>query len=122
LIGAWWLALSWMLGIGFVFPFLGATRQLLEHRRPDADDRADYTRSDHGTYTRLFAGGLFGSTFGAAGFNRHLLHHWEPQVSYTNLPELEEFLAQTPMRGVMDTHRSTYLRAAWQLFRLRWSP
>jgi len=32
---------------------------------------------------RLFGDDFFSCTFGGAGFNRHLLHHWEPQISYT---------------------------------------
>lgn len=119
--GAWWLALAWLLAIGVVLPFLGATRQLLEHRRPDADDRLDYAVIAHGGYTRLFGDGPIASTFGGAGFNRHLLHHWEPQVSYTNLPALERFLAGTPLRPVLDARRDTYLGAARRLFRRRWA-
>ena len=68
----------------------------------------DYRRSDHGAFTRLFGDGFFASSFGAAGFNRHLLHHWEPQVSYTNLAELERFLEKTPMAEIMDRRRAGY--------------
>ena len=118
-IGLWWVALAWVFGVGLVFPFVGATRQLLEHRKPDADDTANYFQVDHGSYTRLFDAGFFASIFGGAGFNRHLLHHWEPQISYTNLAELECFLAKTPMRNVMDQYRTTYVRAEAQLFRIR---
>jgi fatty acid desaturase len=110
LAGLWWAALGWVLGVGLVLPFLGALRQLLEHRRDAADPRADYRIQDHGAHTRLFGSGLFSGMFGGAGFNRHLLHHWEPQVSYTNLPELEAFLEGTEAKAIMDSRRSTYFR------------
>jgi hypothetical protein len=71
---------------------------------------------DHGAFTRLFKGGIFANTFGGAGFNRHLLHHWEPQVSYTNLPELEAFLETTAMRHIMQQRRTTYRETFCRLF------
>jgi hypothetical protein len=91
-----------------VFPFLGAVRQLLEHRDDEADANIDYTQIAHGPFTRIFGSGPFSSTFGGAGFNRHLLHHWEPNVSYTNLSQLEEFLAGTEMQPTMNGRRATY--------------
>jgi fatty acid desaturase len=111
LMGWWWAALGWVLGIGMVFPFFGALRQLLEHRDERASSKIDYRKQNHGAYTRLFRGGLFSATFGGAGFNRHLLHHWEPQVSYTNLPELEAFLERTEIRHIMEQRRMTYFEA-----------
>jgi fatty acid desaturase len=116
LAGWWWVALAWMLAIGFAFPFFGALRQLLEHRDETASAGTDYSKQNHGAYTRLFDDGLLAATFGGAGFNRHLLHHWEPQVSYTNLAQLEAFLARTEVRTIMDARRSTYLGAVARLF------
>jgi fatty acid desaturase len=110
LAGWWWAALGWVLGIGLVFPLFGAVRQLLEHRSDAANPGVDYRVRDHGAYTRLFGSGPFSAAFGGAGFNRHLLHHWEPQVSYTNLPELEAFLEGTEAKAIMDGRRSTYFR------------
>ena len=81
-----------MIGVGVFLPFFGALRQILEHRAPEADGGVDYARTPHGAYTRIFHGGLFAKTFGGAGFDRHLLHHWEPQVSYTRLADLETYL------------------------------
>lgn len=114
--GWWWAALAWALGIGMGFPFFGALRQLLEHRDDAADPRTDFRTRDHGAYTRLFADSYLSRTFGGAGFNRHLLHHWEPQVSYTNLPELEAFLEGTEVKHIMDKRRTTYL----ETFRRLW--
>jgi fatty acid desaturase len=117
LLGWWWAALAWVLGIGLMFPFFAALRQLLEHRDETSPRGSDFKTQDHGAYTRLFSDGMFARTFGGAGFNRHLLHHWEPQVSYTNLPELEAFLEGTEVRGILAARRSTYLDA----FRSLWS-
>jgi hypothetical protein len=94
--------------VGAVFPFLFALRQLLEHRHEHADPLTDYAEIDHGACTRLFGDDLFSRTFGGAGFNRHLLHHWEPQVSYTNPPELEAFLRGTEMAPIIEARRSSY--------------
>jgi fatty acid desaturase len=115
-LGWWWTALAWILGMGMAFPFFGSLRQLLEHRDDAAPSTADFRTQNHGAYTRLFGDDLFSATFGGAGFNRHLLHHWEPQVSYTNLLELEAFLQGTEIRRIMDLRRATYFEA----FRRLW--
>jgi hypothetical protein len=99
-----------------VFPFFGSLRQLLEHRDDAAPSTIDFQTQSHGAYTRLFGDDVFSATFGGAGFNRHLLHHWEPQVSYTNLPELEAFLQGTELKRVMDLRRTTY----FEIFRRLW--
>jgi fatty acid desaturase len=114
--GYWWFSLAWVLGMTVMMPFFGALRQLLEHRKPDVDDKADYMKVSHGAYTRLFGDGPFASTFGGAGFNRHLLHHWEPNVSYTNLVELERFLSGTEVREVIAERRTSYRAAFSRLF------
>jgi fatty acid desaturase len=90
--GFWWLAIAWLAGMGVFFPFFGALRQLLEHRSTEASREVDYRVFPHGRTTRMFSEGPLGSTLGGAGFTRHLLHHWDPSVSYTNLAEVEGFL------------------------------
>jgi fatty acid desaturase len=115
--GAWRSAAAWVLGVGVFLPLFSALRQLLEHRSPYADPAVDYARQPHGAYTRIFKGGVFTHTFGGAGFNRHLLHHWEPQVPYTRLPELESYLRTTSARGIIDWHTTTYLEALKTLWR-----
>lgn len=108
-IGSLSLAVGWLLGLAAVFPFLAALRQLLEHRSLEAggDARGLRTKGTH----RLFEAGPFSSIFGGAGFNRHLLHHWEPQVPCTRLPELEQFLLGTDAAGWLERQRTTYRRA-----------
>jgi fatty acid desaturase len=116
--GSWPLATAWCVGVGVVFPFFAALRPVLEHRDEVASSRIDYRRADHGAYTRLFGDDPLSASFGGAGFNRHLLHHWEPQVSYTRLPELEKFLGRTVMKTVMESRRSSYGAAFIRLFTL----
>ena len=114
---SWIACVAWVLGVGMAFPAFGALRQLLEHRSPMADPSVDYTKLDHGAYTRMFGDGPIASTFGGAGFNRHLLHHWEPQVSYTRLAELEDFFLSTDLAPILKDRSSTYLQAFRGLFR-----
>jgi len=119
--GLWFMgwsaaALAWIFGVVAVMPVLNTVRQVLEHRHMDARIEIDYSKVDQGACTRMFGAGPFASTFGAAGANRHLLHHWEPQVSYTRLPDLERFLDDTAMRVVMDRRRTSYFTALRTLF------
>ena len=64
----------------------------------------------------MFGDGLIAQTMGGAGYNRHLMHHWEPGVSYTRLPDLERFLADTPLAAVMARRTTTYGRIFRRLF------
>lgn len=100
---------AWLLGVGGCYPVFATLRQLLEHRSLEADPAVDYAKRDHGALTRLFGAGPLASTFGGAGFNRHLLHHWEPQVPYTRLKDLERFLSGTSAAPILAARRSTYL-------------
>lgn len=108
--GLWGAAAAWAVGLCIFFPFFGALRQLLEHRDEHSSPDTDYTSSDHGAFTRIFGDTVFARTFGGAGFNRHLLHHWEPTVSYTRLPDLERFLRDTSLSNVIESRTTTYLR------------
>lgn len=119
----WWFGLSaaaiaWVLGFGMMLPFFGSIRQLLEHRSENARPDLDYSATNQGAYARIFGTGCFARTFGSAGFNRHLLHHWEPQVSYTRLPDLERFLSDTPIRSIMERRRVSYVESFRRHFSL----
>jgi fatty acid desaturase len=116
LFGSVWLSLAWVAGVGSVFPFFGALRQLLEHRDECADAHSNYFETDHGAYTRMFGSDVFSSIFGGAGFNRHLLHHWEPSISYTNLPEVEAYLLDTDVAQLIEMRRSSYFKTFASLF------
>ena len=117
--GAWALVAAWLIGVGVVFPFFAAVRQVLEHRDSAARKELDYREVPHGAYTRLFAAGPLAATLGGAGFARHLLHHWEPQISYTQLAALEEYLEQTPVGDLLRRHRTTYLATFATLLRAK---
>jgi fatty acid desaturase len=117
--GSIWLTLSWIAGVGAIFPFFGALRQLLEHRDENANSGTNYLQTDHGAYSRVFGSDPFSSIFGGAGFNRHLLHHWEPSLSYTNLPELERYLLDTDAVRLIEMRRSSYFRTFARLFHVR---
>jgi fatty acid desaturase len=107
-------AIAWLVGLLVVFPFLASLRQLLEHRSEEASAAVDYTAVDHGAVNRLFGDGPLASTLGSAGFNRHALHHWEPQLSYTRLKDVERYLLRTPVAGAVrerqTSYRNTFLR------------
>lgn len=109
------VALAWLLGVGAVFPAVNTTRQLLEHRDHGARADVDYSTVPHGQVHRLFGSGPLASTLGGAGFNRHLLHHWDPGVSCTRLAELEAFLASTDVGPSLERRRTSYLATARRL-------
>lgn len=116
LAGRWVPAAAWVAAMGAIFPLLGAMRQTLEHRAEAAEAAVDYATVPHGATSRLFGDGLFASFFGGAGFNRHLLHHFEPSVSYTRLGELEAFLRETPLAPYLESRTTTYGRTLRALF------
>jgi len=116
LLGYWPVAVAWVIGMIIAFPFFASVRQLLEHRSEEAEAHIDYTQVPHGMVNRMFGSGPIASTLGGAGFNRHLLHHWEPQISYTRLPDLERFLMDTELAGLLKRHRTSYVRTFVRLF------
>lgn len=116
--GAFALAISWVLGQLVFLPLINTVRQVLEHRSEFAEDGTDYRRVPHGPVNRLFGGGPFATVFGSAGFNRHLLHHWDPSVSFTRLAEVERFLMRTEVAPLLRHRQTTYYRAWRQLDRI----
>jgi fatty acid desaturase len=112
---AWVLAAGWCLGVICFTPFFGAVRQLLEHRREGAA-RKNFAQQDQGKFTRTFHPGVLGLTFGAAGFNRHLLHHWDPSLSYTCLEKVEDFLLNTPLKDEYLQARKSYFSVFKELY------
>jgi fatty acid desaturase len=113
---SWWLgysavAIAWCAGELGALPLFNTLRQLLEHRSEQADGTADYSRFDHGVVNRIFGAGPFATVFGAAGFNRHLLHHWDPGVSFTRLADVERFILDSEFAGELRSRTTTYSRA-----------
>jgi fatty acid desaturase len=85
-------AISWIIAFGLFFPFFAAIRQILEHRDEMARKTIDYYKHPHGKVSRLFVHTILSSSFGSAGFTRHMIHHWDPYISYTRLSDIERFL------------------------------
>jgi fatty acid desaturase len=117
--GYWWLAVAWLIGVFSLYPFLNALRQNLEHRTDAARRAVDYTKTDQGATTRTFSGTPGALLIGGVGFSRHLVHHWDPGVSYTNLPDVERFLRSTEAGAVLERRSSRYSRVWRALARAR---
>ena len=101
-IGWWPAALAWIAGMGVFFPLL---RNPAPVARASAGGRSRRnTAPSPGCSATVFLG-----TFGGAGFNRHMLHHLEPQVSYTRLGDLEAYLMTTRARDELDARRTHLL-------------
>jgi fatty acid desaturase len=110
--------LTWIISIGVFYPFFATIRQLLEHRDEKAKKTENFFKVNHGKVSRLFQDGAFAFFFGGAGFNRHLIHHWDPSVSYTRLAEVENFLEKTGTCGeIIRASRTTYLKTFLQLIK-----
>jgi fatty acid desaturase len=114
--GYWQVAITWAGAIGVMFPFFLSLRQLLEHRSEYAKANVDYTKENQGETNRMFGVGLIASTLGSAGFNRHLLHHWDPSVSCTRLRDLELYLRDTELAKDMAKTNTNYFSTFIRLF------
>lgn len=101
-------ALTWVVAVGAVFPLLATVRTIVEHRHLEASCDVDFSVELHGPVNRLFGTGLVSRTFGSAGFNQHLLHHWDPAISYTRFEEMEQFFSRTPLAADMEASRTGY--------------
>jgi fatty acid desaturase len=110
LTGYWTLALAWVLGFGVFFPFFATIRQVLEHRDELAHHATDFYKDPHGKTSRLFIHTVLSSSFGAAGFTRHMIHHWDPHISYTRLGDIEEFLSDSARTSeIIRESRTSYM-------------
>ncbi len=114
----WYAAtLCWIIAQLTVSQTLAMVRQMLEHRSADAIDGVDYRQTEHGPVNRMFGVDLFSKKFGSAGFNRHLLHHWDPTISYTCFDDMERFLMETELADEIESSRTTYLQALRSLMK-----
>jgi fatty acid desaturase len=103
---------AWAGAVLVVYPFLAQLRQTLEHRDLNAAKGTDYSVVEHGPVNRMFGPGFFSRYFGGAGFDRHLLHHYDPSISYTRFDELEKYFMGTELAPGIDKSRATY----WKTF------
>jgi fatty acid desaturase len=111
-------AIAWLAGLLVVFPFTVSLRTVLEHRSEEADSGVDYHAVDQGPTNRLFGDGPLASTTGAAGFNRHAIHHWEPQLSYTRLVDVEAYLLRTEAAPLIRERQTSYVDTFLRLLEL----
>ncbi len=107
--GNWPFGIAWIAGFGIFFPFFATIRQILEHRDELAHHTTDFYKQPHGKVSRLFVHTLLSSSFGSAGFTRHMIHHWDPQISYTRLKDIEEFLSKCSKTStIIKESKTTY--------------
>lgn len=106
---------AWVLGLLVFSPFWISLRQVVEHWRLDADASVDYFSEDHGATSWIFEDKGLSAVFGSAGFCYHLLHHLEPGVHHSRLPELLKCLEATRLRGALEPFHSTYLQVFLKL-------
>jgi fatty acid desaturase len=112
----------WVCSTFILTPALGSLRNLLEHKYVEGVDTAiwyqiigrDKPENVVTTVTtRTFTHSLLSRLYGSMGFTRHLLHHWDPSVSFSNLGSIHKFLLETPLEGnlrkVDSTFTSTFL-------------
>ena len=87
----WCAAVVWLLGVVMFYPFFASLRQVLEHQSLTAKNGVDYTAIDHGKINRMFGKDPLSRILGGAGFNSHMLHHFDPEISYTRFEDLERY-------------------------------
>ncbi|MEO7983828.1 MAG: fatty acid desaturase, partial [Bacteroidota bacterium] len=105
----WPFAIAWILGFGIFFPFFATLRQILEHRDELAHHATNFYQQPHGKISRMFTHTILSSSFGSAGFTRHMIHHWDPQISYTRLKDIEQFLSNSEKTApIIKASKTTY--------------
>jgi fatty acid desaturase len=113
----WLNFFSWIIGVFTFFPFFGWLRQLLEHRSLEAKSTENYFEVDQNAASRIFYGGFLTKTFGAAGFDKHLLHHWDHSISCTRLSDVENFLKDSNVKDYVFKESTTYFSTFKSLMR-----
>lgn len=111
-------AALWVATVIVFYPFFATIRQLLEHRAEEYNSDIDFQEVNHGKNSRVFKSNLFSYFMGGAGFDRHLLHHWDPEISYTRLREVEQFLSDTEKCGpIVNESKTSYLETFLKLIK-----
>ena len=103
-------AISWAISIVIFDPFISGIRQTLEHRSEYALNNIDYSKVRHGPSNRIFGNDFFSRHFGGAGFNKHLLHHYDPSISYTEFEKLEKYLLTTVLSDEIKKNTTSYFK------------
>lgn len=113
----WMATTAWLTGIMVVFPLFASIRQILEHRDEAAVKDPLFYNNPQKKVSRLFRNGWLDSFIGSAGFNRHIIHHWDPLISYTRLKDVEQFLLQSATtRHIITDSKTSYFKTFALLF------
>jgi len=110
------LCIVWLLTILITDPFFSKMRQTLEHRLilPNINFAPEGVINAE---NRIFGDDFFSRYFGAAGFNKHLIHHLSPKISYTNFHEVESFLMNSELRNYVESSKASYLKVFLGLYK-----
>jgi fatty acid desaturase len=117
--------LIWSVSLLVFAPMLGMLRNLLEHRYVEAVDPVlweIFLNSNQKPVelnqitTRTFTQSIFSKLYGSMGFTRHLLHHWDPSISYMNLEKVHDFLLSSEVGELLKKTDSTYTKTFFYLF------
>lgn len=103
-------SLAWALSIFITDPFVMRIRQTLEHRDSERVERGVIEQPSLEATNKIFGSDWFSRFFGGAGFNKHLIHHMDPSVSYTRFDEVINFLESTEANEYVRANSSTYFK------------
>jgi fatty acid desaturase len=105
----WQFAIIWATGMLVFYPFFATLRQIFEHRDELAFQNKNYYTDPKNRISRIFSSSLFSRLFGPAGFNKHMIHHWDPLLPFTALSRVEKFLLRcTRTRDIVESSQTTY--------------
>ena len=116
---AFTVALVWILGYFIFMPFFGSLRNVLEHKYEmkfiEDSTIVKMVGSDLNHTTRMFTKSIFSKLFGVVGFDRHLIHHWDPSIPAINLKYVHSFFLTTELEPMLKALPTTYSRAFLRL-------
>jgi fatty acid desaturase len=106
----------WVFATYLATPGLGMLRNLLEHRYVGNVDPSvwDALLDKPGMLkvtpatTRTFTKSILSQFYGSMGFTRHLLHHWDPSISFQNLKEVHNFVLESAIGSLVASTDSTF--------------
>lgn len=117
----------WCLSTFLMTPGLGLIRNLLEHKYVGPMEEVIWTElsqqksksdpSEMNVTTRMFNQKKLSRVYGSMGFTRHLLHHWDPSISFSNLEKVHVFLLDTSLGANLLQTESTYSKAFLSLWK-----
>ena len=107
--GNWQFTISWIFSILIFFPFFATVRQIAEHRDELALGDRHFYKGQKNKISRIFSNSVASRLFGPAGFNKHMIHHWDPHLPFTELVTAEKFLMNCPVtRPILESSRTSY--------------